>query len=135
MAINPLKWRTGQYTEDKDYKPFVLLCSDDTNAYIIGEQMMQVMAVRDALTRLIETGRPDEQLKRLDPRLLKWITTAQAAKEYSIPKTTIQAALDRGEIKPAQKIGDAKTAAWTFPERRFRHWLRNRPRRGRPPNT
>jgi len=97
--------------------------------------MTQVIAIRDTLNRLIETGQPDEQLDQLDPRLVKWITTAQAAKEYGIPKTTIQAALDRGEIAPAQKIGDQATAAWTFPERRFRHWLKNRPKRGRPPNN
>ena len=134
MAIKPLAWSTGQYAEDEDYEPYVLLCSDDTNAYVIGEKMEQVVVIRDALNRLIETGQPDERPEQLDPRLVRWITKTDAARKYNIPSTTIQAALDRGEIKPAQKIGRQTTAAWTFPERRFRHWLRNRPARGRPRN-
>ena len=63
----------------------------------------------------------------IDPR--KYGTETEAAKAVSVPRTTLQSAVDRGEIVHVATSGGTRLVEITSAKK----WARNRPKRGRKP--
>lgn len=115
-------WTTAVFTTfdgEEDYQMWSIIPDDGTDGFIIGE-WHSVVAVHAALTKLIESGRADEQVTELDERLgTKWLSVSEAAAEFSVPTDTVRYAARNGHIKDAEKQG----RDWRFPQRRFLYWL------------
>lgn len=123
----PTKWTTAVFTEQggatsaDDYQMYAIIPDDDTNGFIIGE-WPSVVAVYEALGRLIETRQADEQVDSLDERLgHPWLSVSEAALKYTVPVDTVRYAAREGFIPMAQK--QSERGDWRFPQRKFLWWL------------
>lgn len=123
----PTKWTTAVFTEQggpteaDDYQMYAIIPDDDTNGFIIGE-WPSVVAVYEALGRLIETKQADEKVGSLDERLgHPWLSVSEAANKWDVPIDTVRYAAREGFIPMAQK--QSERGDWRFPQRKFLYWL------------
>jgi excisionase family DNA binding protein len=115
-------------TDDPTPPLYAIMPDDDGPGYLVGE-IVEVVALRDALDRLVETGQHDGEISHLDERLgWTWLTVPEAADEYGVPRDTVRWAARNGRIGGAKKDG----GQWRFPAATFRGWLRRKYQRGRP---
>lgn len=121
---------TAMYEESDGYKMHFIMDNDAIDGWLLGE-MDNVIAVRDALDRLIESGNPDEVIKDTDERIHKWYSISDAVSESGIPYDTIYSAARSGHIADATQVDGSKK--WRFPQQAFRSWERNRPKPGPKP--
>lgn len=121
----PTKWTTAVFTEhdgNEEYPMWGIVPDDGSNGLIIGE-WPSVLAVYEALGRLIETKQADEQVDSLDERLgHPWLSVTEAAKKWDVPIDTVRYAAREGFIPMAQKQGEHRD--WRFPQRKFLWWLK-----------
>lgn len=107
---------------------YALLPDDDTNGIVIGERE-EVADITERLTAFLATGQHDGEITDLDPRLgALWLTAAEASEKFDVPHSSVTWACREGKIRHAEKDG----GEWTFPQRTFLAWKRNRPGKGRP---
>lgn len=130
----PTKWITAVFTEPGgpteadpqgglpgagDYQMYAIIPDDDTNGFIIGE-WPSVVAVYEALGRLIETKQADEQVSEYDERLGRlWLSVTEAALKFGVPVDSVRYAAREGFIPMAEKQGNE----WRFPQGKFLWWL------------
>lgn len=117
--IPPVKFSTVQFPND-ELTFYGLVTDDDTKGYIIGE-IAEVKAAHAALTRLLESGKADEETHDLDQRLGHiWLSVTEASEQFNVPADTVRYAARNGHISMAEKRGERD---WIFPQRRFLYWL------------
>lgn len=117
--LPPVKFSTVQFPND-GLTFFGLVTDDETKGYIIGP-MEEVLAAHAALTRLIESGKADEETHDLDQRLGHiWLSVSEASEQFNVPADTVRYAARNGHISMAEK---RRKRDWTFPQRRFLYWL------------
>ena len=119
--MDPVKFTTATYKNDElDF--YAIIPDDHTNGFIIGE-MKDVVSVYQALKRLVEDGKVDEQIHHLDERLgHRWLTIPEASEKFNIPSRTIRKACTDGRISLAE---NPTGGGWRFPQRYFLAWARN----------
>ena len=107
-------------TFDSDGTPLWAVIPDDlTDGFVIGE-WDEVLNLHRALTRLVETGQADEEIKGNDERLgWPWLSVSEAADRYNVPADTVRYAARNGFIPNAKKQGKL----WRFPQANFLYWL------------
>lgn len=66
---------------------------------------------------------------KIDPK--KYGTETEAAKAVSVPRTTLQSAVDRGEIRNVETSGGTRLVEISS----AKQWASNRPNRGRRPQA
>lgn len=122
QSPKPARWITTVFTEhdgNEKYKMWAIVPDDDAHGLIIGE-WSSVLAVYEALGRLVETKQADEQVDSLDERLgHPWLSVSEAALRFNVPIDTVRYAAREGFIPMAKKQG----RDWLFPQRKFLWWL------------
>lgn len=127
---NHINFTTARFSDDPAFPPmYAVIPDDETDGFIVGE-WSEVLALADALDRLVESGEADEEISHLDERLgVKWLTVSEAAEQWGLSKDTVRWAAREGHIREAQ----SERGRWRFPQRTFLHWLheKHRPRKPR----
>jgi hypothetical protein len=121
----PTQWTTAVFTEKggpteaDDYQMYAIIPDDDTNGFIIGE-WPSVVAVYEALGKLIESKQADEQVSEYDERLGRlWLSVTEASLKFNVPIDSVRYAAREGFIPLAEKQGNE----WRFPQGKFLWWL------------
>jgi excisionase family DNA binding protein len=118
--LPPVKFSTVRFPDD-ELTFYGLITDDETKGYIIGT-IEGVKAAHAALTRLLETGKPDEEVHHLDERLGHlWLSVNEAAERFDVPADTVRYAARNGFISGVKQAG--KRGDYRFPQRYFLHWL------------
>jgi hypothetical protein len=123
----PITWTIHAVIEDDELPPmFVIAANDYTDGFVVGE-LPQVETLVKRLNSFLADKKHDGEIDDLDPMLVRWLNARQAADEYNVAYSSITWACRQGLIHKAKREG----RQWWFPERTFRHWLRERPGSGR----
>lgn len=124
-----VQWTIHPLDEPGDEPPmYAALPDDGTEGLMIGE-LEDVQLLTKRLTQFLTTSQHDGEISRRDHQLgYKWLTTTEAAAEYSVSRASITLACRNGDIAEAQRRSGSRS--WEFPQSAFLTWLASRPGSG-----
>lgn len=105
------------------------IIADGEDGFVVGERH-EVQDLTDRLCLFLSADTHDGEISHLDERLgWRWLTTTEAAEQYSIAPQVITYNCREGYIRHAQMVN----GRWRFPQTTFLAWLKNRPKPGPKP--
>jgi DNA-binding CsgD family transcriptional regulator len=116
----------NQETKSRQRYDWVSVDWSQSNSQIARKLGCHWSAVSDARAR---SGKVRVQSGKIDPQ--KYGTETEVSEAVSVPRTTIQSAVDRGEILHVATFGGTRLVEIASAKK----WAKNRPSRGRKPQA